>query len=366
MFTYLSETLSSIDMSTTENTRKLGVNEDTWKIITNFLTMDTDFYQYKRLNIDPNDDLLGDRYTITKKLGSGVSSIVYFLKQNEDNHSVEDSPCHVMKILKQSEYSKCFRKEVIIAKRLKRFNDLNKFHLFFQDILHPMSSDKYLFYEKELQCIESLSLIQSKQLIDIVHYLYDCGVIHRDIYPRNLMLDRDSNHIKLIDFGFAIAVNIDNKGGSIDIIGSLTYASESFLDFYLKLLNRHQFPYYFYETAFDLICALHIIMAMNNADIKRSINAIHILQDVKERVLKSSQLWKDTKRTNTHYSNLFTLIEKLDDSWYPFCRLEKTDDSDDEIDDSDQELISDISKMQSDQSAIFDVIKYELEKLFDM
>jgi hypothetical protein len=87
-------------MSTTENTRKLGVNEDTWKIITNFLTMDTDFYQYKRLNIDPNDDLLGDRYMITKKLGSSVSSIVYLLKQNEDSNSVEDSPKNVMKILK--------------------------------------------------------------------------------------------------------------------------------------------------------------------------------------------------------------------------------------------------------------------------
>ncbi|CAF5205012.1 unnamed protein product [Rotaria magnacalcarata] len=112
---------------------------------------------------------------------------------------------------------------------------------------------------------------------------------------------------------------------------------------------------------------------MANADIKRSINAIRILKDVNERVLKSSQLWKDTKRTNQHYSNLFTLIEKLNDSWYPFCRLEKTDDSDDEIDDSDykiddmdQELIPDISKMQTDQSAIFDTIKYELEKLFDM
>ncbi|CAF3388968.1 unnamed protein product [Rotaria socialis] len=372
MFTYLSETLSSIDMSTTENTRKLGVNGDTWKIITNSLTMDTDFCQYKRLNIDPNDDLLGDRYTITKKLGSGVSSIVYFLKQNEDNHSVEDSPCHVMKILKQSEYSKCFRKEVIIAKRLKRFNDLNKFHLFFQDILHPMSSDKYLFYEKELQCIESLSLIQSKQLIDIVHYLYDCGVIHRDIHPRNLMLDRDSNHIKLIDFGFAIAVNINNKGGSIHIIGPLSYASEPFLDYYSKVLTRWM-PYYFYELEFDLICALNIIMSMVNADIKRSIDAIRILQDVKERVLKSSQLWKDTKRTNKHYSNLFALIKKLKDAWYPFYRLEKTDDSDDEIDDSDykiddtdQELIPDISKMQADQSAIFDAIKCELEKLFDM
>ncbi|CAM4743378.1 unnamed protein product [Rotaria magnacalcarata] len=373
MFTYLSETLSSIDMSTTENTRKLGVNEDTWKIITNFLTMDTDFYQYKRLNIDPNDNLLGDRYMITKKLGSGVSSIVYFLKQNEDNLSVEDSPYHVMKILKQSEYSKCFRKEVIIAKRLKRFNDLNKFHLFFQDILHPMSSAKYLFYEKELQCIESLSLIQSKQLIDIVHYLYDCGVIHRDIHPRNLMLDRDSNHIKLIDFGFAIAVNIDNKGGCIYIIGPLTYASEPFLDYYSKVLAGGIIPYYFYEPEFNLICALNIIMSMANADVKRSINAIRILKDVNERVLKSSQLWKDTKRTNEHYSNLFTLIEKLNNSWYPFCRLEKTDDSDDEIDDSDykiddidQELIPDISKIQADQSAIFDTIKYELEKLFDM
>jgi hypothetical protein len=66
------------------------------------------------------------------------------------------------------------------------------------------------------------------------------------------------------------------------------------------------------------------------------------------------------------------LIEKLD-SWYPFCRLEKTDDSDDEIDDldykildSDQALISDISKKQSDKPAIFDAIKYEIKKLFDM
>jgi hypothetical protein len=112
---------------------------------------------------------------------------------------------------------------------------------------------------------------------------------------------------------------------------------------------------------------------MANADIKRSINAIQILQDVNEKVLKSSQLWKDTKRTNKHYSNVFTLIEKLEVSYYPFCRLEKNDDSDDEIDDSDykiedydEKLIPEISKMQSDESAMFDAIKCEIEKLFDM
>ncbi|CAF3904564.1 unnamed protein product [Rotaria sp. Silwood1] len=143
MFTYSSETLSSINMSTTtENIRKLDVNKDTWKIFTNFLTMNTDFYQYTRLKIEPHDNLLDNRYIITKKLGSGVSSIVYLLKKTEDNHSVEDSPHYVMKILKESKYSKCFRKEFKIPKRLKQFNDLNKFHLFFQDIIYPLSSSK--------------------------------------------------------------------------------------------------------------------------------------------------------------------------------------------------------------------------------
>ncbi|CAF1343677.1 unnamed protein product [Rotaria sp. Silwood1] len=130
--------------------------------------------------------------------------------------------------------------------------------------------------KKNLQCIESLSLIQSKQLIDIIHYLYDCRVFHRD-----------SNHIK-------------------------------------------GFPCYFYERTFDLICALNIIMVMN----------------VNEVVLKSLQLWKDTQRTNKHYSNLLNLIKKLD-SWYPL----------------DESSVSHVSK---DQSAIFDVIKDEIEKLFDM
>ncbi|CAF4633581.1 unnamed protein product, partial [Rotaria sp. Silwood2] len=215
-----------------------------------------------------------------------------------------------------------------------------------------------LFYEKNLQCIESLSLIQSKQLIDIIHYLYDCRVIHRDVRPQNVMLDPDNNHIKLIDFGFAFAFNMDNKGGSIEIIGPLRYASESFLDFYSKLLKGQKFPYYFYERTFDLVCALNIIMAMSNADIERSIDSFKNLQDVNEVALKSLQLWKDTQRTNKHYSKLLKLIKKLD-SWYP------SDDSNqsDESNESDESSVSHVSK---DQSAIFDVIKDKIEKLFHM
>ncbi|CAF5041271.1 unnamed protein product [Rotaria sp. Silwood1] len=101
MFNYLSETLSSIDTSAiTENKRKLGVNKDTWEIFITFLTMYFCYYHYEGLKIYPDDDLLGDRYMITKKLVNGHNSMVYLLEKIEDNHSTEDSPHYVMKILR--------------------------------------------------------------------------------------------------------------------------------------------------------------------------------------------------------------------------------------------------------------------------
>ncbi|CAF3832116.1 unnamed protein product [Rotaria sp. Silwood1] len=148
MFNYLSETLSPIDMSAiTENKRKLGVNKDTWKMFIEFLTMDFAYYHYEGLKIRPIDDLLGDRYMITKKLINGYKSMVYLLEKNEDNHSAEDSPHSVMKILKTNRDSKYLLNEIKIAKILKRFNDSNKFHLFFQNIINrPSSSSKTFVY----------------------------------------------------------------------------------------------------------------------------------------------------------------------------------------------------------------------------
>ncbi|CAF3487568.1 unnamed protein product [Rotaria sp. Silwood1] len=106
-------------------------------------------------------------------------------------------------------------------------------------------------------------------------------------------------------------------------------------------------------------------MIISNADIERSMNAIKILPDINEIVSKSLQLWKDTKRTNKHYSNLLNLIDKLN-SWYSFDKSSVFDISNDQSVELDQPSISNASKHQSDQSAIFEVIKDEIEKLFDL
>ncbi|CAM2729668.1 unnamed protein product [Rotaria socialis] len=261
MFSYSSETLSATDKS-----RKLCVNKDTWAIFTKFLTMNSEFYEYTRLNIDPHDDLLADQYHIIKQLGNGLTSMIYLLEENENEneYSAEDSPNHVMRILKESEDSYLFSNEIKIIEQLKQFNDSSKFQLFFQDILHPSCPDKYLLYEKELQRIETLSLMHSKQLIDITKYLYDCHIIHRHVRPENLMLDKDTSHIKLIDFTFAITYDVDGKAGSIGVTDTIAYAGHEFLEYYSQLLFGSRLPNYRYERTFDLKCALNVIMALNS------------------------------------------------------------------------------------------------------
>ncbi|CAF2104946.1 unnamed protein product [Rotaria magnacalcarata] len=324
MFSYSSETLSATDKS-----RKLCVNKDTWKIFTKFLTMNSEFYEYTRLNIDPHDDLLADQYHIMKELGNGLTSMIFLLEENENEYSAEDPPNHVMKILKESEDSYLFSNEIKIIERLKQFNHSSKFQLFFQDILHPSCPDKYLLYEKELQCIDTLSLMQSKQLIDIMKYLYDCHIIHRHVRPENLMLDKDTSHIKLIDFTFAITYDADGKAGSIGVTDTIAYAGHEFLEYYSQLLFESRLPNYRYERTFDLKCALNVIMALNDVLILAKIYEIETLIDIHQITLEALLFWLDIRRANKDYSNLVNLISNLH------------------------------------ESSTFDVLKTEIEKLFN-
>ncbi|CAM4784273.1 unnamed protein product [Rotaria magnacalcarata] len=336
MFSSLSETSSSSSSRSrrkiNQNITNLTINKDSWKIFTKFLTMNYEFYQYRRLNIDPCDDLLTNRYMISKRLGNGLTSTVYLLEKIINKSSVKTLSFYVIKILTNNSYAKYFTTEMKITKELKKFHNSKKFNLYFQDILYSLSSDKYLFFKKELQFIESLSLEQSKQLIDIVHYLYNCHVIHRDIRPQNLMFDYDTNHIKLIDFGCAITYDIDDKAGSIEIIGTTIYAGLRFLDFCSKLITGVYLPYYEYERTFDLQCALNIIISMCNYDIKEKIYSIEILPDIHKKQSKILELWQDTQRTNKHYSKLLNLIKDLDKLY---------------------------------KSSTFDVFKDEIEQIFD-
>ena len=56
--------------------------ENTWKIFTKFFIMQTDFYRYETLNIGPSDNQL-NKYSITERLGYGLTSKVYLLNNRK-------------------------------------------------------------------------------------------------------------------------------------------------------------------------------------------------------------------------------------------------------------------------------------------
>ncbi len=43
----------------------------------------------------------------------------------------------------------------------------------------------------------------AKQLLSALAELKERRVIHRDIHPGNILVDKDAKHVKLIDFGVA-------------------------------------------------------------------------------------------------------------------------------------------------------------------
>ncbi|CAF3775944.1 unnamed protein product [Rotaria sp. Silwood1] len=312
MFNYLPATSLSIDtITTTEQLRQAYVNKDTWNIFTKFLTMKANFYEYTQLNINPLDDLLSNRYNIRRKLGIGATAMVFLLEKNENNYSNDDFQHCVMKIFREHSYSKVLSNELKITQQLKQINNSNKFNLFFEDILYSSLTGKFLLFKNELQNIDSLSLNESKQLIDILHYLYDCNIIHRDIRRENLMFDSNNNHLKLIDFGFAITYQAEKT----PIAGALTLASCEFLISVLQYPRRFSFLIcYDYKQTFDLECALNLILYMNDFYVHQKIQSIHSLSPAIKKIDAALQFWEEIQRKYTTYSKILHKIKTLTDS----------------------------------------------------
>jgi len=165
------------------------------------------------------------RYRIVKLHGAGGMGVVY-----QAEHKLMERQVALKVISRQltSEPAAVerFRLEVKAAARLAHRNivaahDAEKagdFHFLVMEFVDGISLARQVEAKGPLSVLQACNVVRQAALG--LQHAFECGMVHRDIKPQNLMLTR-SGHVKILDFGLARLarerepVSVDSAGDAI-------------------------------------------------------------------------------------------------------------------------------------------------------
>ncbi len=171
--------------------------------------------------------MIGDRYEILEKIGTGGMSDVYKAKCHKLNRYV------AIKVLKQEfseneSFVSKFRTEAQAAAGLMHPNIVNVYdvgeeggiYYIVMELVEGITLKKYIEKKARLSFKEAVSIaIQVSMGIEAAHNHH---IIHRDIKPQNIMISRDGK-VKVTDFGIAKAATSNTI--TSNVMGSVHYTS---------------------------------------------------------------------------------------------------------------------------------------------
>lgn len=171
--------------------------------------------------------LVGDRYEILEKIGTGGMSDVYKAKDHKLNRFV------AVKVLKQefsenANFVSKFRIEAQAAAGLMHPNIVNVYDVGEEDgiyyivmeLVEGITLKKYIEKKARLSVKEAISIaIQVSMGIEAAHNNH---IIHRDIKPQNIIISKEGK-VKVTDFGIAKAATSNTI--TSNVMGSVHYTS---------------------------------------------------------------------------------------------------------------------------------------------
>lgn len=171
--------------------------------------------------------MIGDRYEILEKIGTGGMSDVYKAKCHKLNRFV------AVKVLKQefsenANFVSKFRTEAQAAAGLMHPNIVNVYdvgeengiHYIVMELVEGITLKQYIEKKARLSYKEAVSIaIQVSMGIEAAHNNH---IIHRDIKPQNIMISKDGK-VKVTDFGIAKAATSNTI--TSNVMGSVHYTS---------------------------------------------------------------------------------------------------------------------------------------------
>lgn len=173
--------------------------------------------------------LLGNRYELLEKIGTGGMADVYRAKDHLLNRHV------AVKILKSElmtdeEFVQKFKVEAQAAAGLNHPNIVNVFdvgadqgmYYFVMELIEGKTLKEVI---QERRCLSPEKALRFlAQIVSAVEFAHERHIVHRDLKPQNIMVNHLGN-IKVMDFGIARATTSETLQVSQKVLGSVAYLS---------------------------------------------------------------------------------------------------------------------------------------------
>lgn len=191
--------------------------------------------------------LIQNKYELIEQIGSGSFSNVYKAKHHSKDNFVAIKFDHdeYSKMLIQNEiniYLSLLKKDSTSFVNIKSFGIIDKHNYIVMDYI-SCNLETYVKQGKENKPLQFTPLFIFEKMATVVSKLHNCGYVHRDLKPDNILVK--NNEICLIDLGFS--TKISDKVYNTRI-GSILFSS----------YNTH-LEKYNYRKKDDLISCFYIV-----------------------------------------------------------------------------------------------------------
>ncbi len=175
------------------------------------------------------DSIFAGRYVILEELGRGGMGRVYKVLDKEINEDV------ALKLLSPEIASdemtiERFRNEIKFARKVThknvcRMHDLNKAEdTYFITMEYVAGEDLKSLIKRIGQFSEGKAIALAKQVCEGLAEAHRLGVVHRDLKPQNIMIDKQGN-AHIMDFGIARSLEVKGLTEAGMLIGTPDYMS---------------------------------------------------------------------------------------------------------------------------------------------
>lgn len=147
--------------------------------------------------------VINDRYTITDKLGGGGMSIVYLAEDSILNRKVAIKAISIPPSEKEETFKR-FEREVHNSSQLSHENivsmiDVDEeddcFYIVMEYIEGPTLAE-YIHSHGPLSVETAIQF--TEQILSGIKHAHDMRIVHRDIKPQNILIDKNKNYKFLI------------------------------------------------------------------------------------------------------------------------------------------------------------------------